>query len=36
VQLAEAKAKVAYFYSQQEENDTKRHPSKIKSFFDWL
>jgi outer membrane protein assembly factor BamD len=36
VQLAMPKAKVAYFYAQQEDNDTKRHPSGFKSFFDWL
>lgn len=36
VQLAESKAKVAYFYAQEQENDTKRHPSKFRSFFDWL
>jgi len=36
VQLAVPKAKVAYFYAQQEDNDTKRHPSGFKSFFDWL
>jgi outer membrane protein assembly factor BamD len=35
-QLAESKAKVAYFYAQEQENDTKRHPSKFRSFFDWL
>ncbi|NLW81511.1 MAG: outer membrane protein assembly factor BamD [Desulfovibrionales bacterium] len=36
VQLAESKAKVAYFYAQEEDNDTRRHPSKLKSFFNWL
>jgi outer membrane protein assembly factor BamD len=36
VQLAESKAKVAYFYAQEQENDTKRHPSKFRSYFDWL
>ncbi|WP_244150329.1 outer membrane protein assembly factor BamD [Desulfomicrobium norvegicum] len=36
VQLAKSKAKVAYFYAQEQENDTKRHPSKLKQYFDWL
>ena len=36
VQLAESKAKVAYYYAQEQDNDTKRHPSKFKSYFDWL
>lgn len=36
VRLAESKAKVAYFYYQQQENDTQRHPSRFKKFFDWL
>lgn len=36
VQLAESKAKVAYFYAQEHDNDTKRHPSRFKEFFKWL
>lgn len=36
MQLAETKAKVAYFYYQQQENDTQRHPNKFKKFFEWL
>ncbi len=36
VDLAETKAKAAWFYAQEQENDTKRHPSKIKPYFDWL
>jgi outer membrane protein assembly factor BamD len=36
VQLVESKAKVAYYYAQKEDNDTKRHPSTFKQYFDWL
>lgn len=36
VTLAESKAKVAYYYAQEQANDTKRHPSKFKSYLDWL
>jgi outer membrane protein assembly factor BamD len=36
VKLAESKAKVAYFYAQEADNDSKRHPSKLKQYFDWL
>ena len=35
-QLAETKAKAAWFLAQEQENDTSRHPSKIKPYFDWL
>jgi outer membrane protein assembly factor BamD len=34
--MAESKAKSAYFYAQEKDNDTKRHPSKLKPYFDWL
>lgn len=36
VELAKNKAKVAYFYAQEEDNDSRRHPSAFKEFFDWL
>jgi len=36
VKLSEEKAKAAWFYAQEKENDTVRHPSKIKQWFDWL
>lgn len=36
VQMAESKAKVAYFYAQEDDNDTKRHPGTFKKYFDWL
>lgn len=36
VSLAEEKAKIAYFYYQQQENDTQRHPNRFKKFFNWL
>jgi outer membrane protein assembly factor BamD len=35
-ELAKSKAKVAFYYAQQKDNDTIRHPSKFRSFFDWL
>lgn len=34
--IAESKAKVAYYYAQEKDNDTIRHPSRFRSFFDWL
>lgn len=36
VQLAESKAKAAWFLAQEKDNDTSRHPSKIKPYLDWL
>lgn len=35
-QTAETRSKAAWFYSQEQENDTKRHPSRVKPYFDWL
>lgn len=34
--VAQSKVKAAYFYAQEKENDTDRHPSGLKFLYEWL